>query len=282
MPSIPDIAPRLIDFPWHYLALGIALCLVVSALGFRRVVYFVSLGYAASIAVQAIVIPLLSWDTLRGWVLIQAALLLAYGLRLGTFLTLRDRTASYRKEQGENAARGTAVRGPVKVAIWFGVSVLYTLMFFPASLTMAAQAAHQVLPSVPLGVATMIAGLGFEACSDWQKSRFKQRNPSRFCDGGLFRVVRHPNYFGEMVFWSGSSISAISAYQNLLGWVLGGLGLVCIELVMLGASRRLESKQTDRYGADATYRAYAKHTPILFPLLPLYSIRKPKVPRGKT
>jgi len=280
MLPVPDIAPGLLGLPWQYLAFSLALCLSLSALGFRRVEYFVSLGYAASIAAQAIVMPLLYRDTLRGWALVQSALLLAYGLRLGTFLIVRDRTASFEKEQAENTERGAKVRGPIKAAIWGGVSILYVLMFLPALLTMSAQASGKALPSIPAGVALMVAGLGFEACADWQKSRFKQQNPSHFCNVGLYRIVRFPNYFGEMVFWFGVWISAISAYQSLLAWVLGGLGFICIQWVMLGSSRRLELKQTGRYGADAAYQAYAGQTPILFPFLPLYSVRDLKAPLG--
>ena len=277
MPHLFDISPGFIGFPWQYLALSLALCLVLSALGFRRVVYFVSLGYAASIAAQAIVLPLLYRNSLRDWVLVQLAMLLAYGLRLGTFIALREQAASFQKEQAESARRGAEVRGLAKAGIWVGVSILYVVMFLPALLTMSAQAAGQSLPSVPFGVALMVVGLGFEACADWQKSRFKKTNPSHFCDVGLYRIVRFPNYFGEMLFWFGVWISAVSAYRSLLAWVLGSLGFVCIALVMLGSSRRLELKQAGRYGADAAFKAYARRTPILFPMLPLYSLQNLKV-----
>jgi steroid 5-alpha reductase family enzyme len=280
MPVLSDLAHGFNGLPWQYLAVSLGLCLGLSALGFKRVVYFVSLGYAASIAAQAIVMPLLYRNTLRDWVLVQSALLLVYGLRLGTFVSLRERTASYRKEQAENAERSARVHGPMKGAIWVGVSILYVLMFLPALLTVSAQAAGLALPSTPIGVTLMVAGLGLEACADWQKSRFKKQNPSRFCDVGLYRVIRFPNYFGEMVFWFGVWISAMSAYRSPLAWMLGGLGFVCIELVMLGSSRRLELKQTGRYGADATYQAYARQTPILFPLVPLCSLRNLKVLPG--
>ena len=89
--------------------------------------------------------------------------------------------------------------------------------------------------------------------------------------------MRFPNYFGEMLFWFGVWISAVSAYRSLLAWVLGSLGFVCIALVMLGSSRRLELKQAGRYGADAAFKAYASRTPILFPMLPLYSLQNLKV-----
>jgi steroid 5-alpha reductase family enzyme len=277
MLPLTDISTKVIGLPWQYLALSMVICLVLSALGFKRVVYFVSLGYATSIAAQAIVMPLIYWNTVHGWVLVQAALLLAYGLRLGTFVTIREQAASYRNEQAENAAREAKVRGPMKAAIWVIVSILYVLMFLPALLTMSAQAAGEPLQWTPVGVVLMAIGLGVEACADWQKSLFKKHSPSHFCDVGLYRLVRFPNYFGEIVFWFGVWISAISAYHSLLTWLVGSLGLVCIAGIMIGSSRRLEMKQTNRYGADPAYMAYARMTPILFPFLPLYSLRGGKV-----
>jgi hypothetical protein len=43
------------SIPWQQLLLALAVCLLCSALGFRRIVYFVSLGYAVSIAAQRFV-----------------------------------------------------------------------------------------------------------------------------------------------------------------------------------------------------------------------------------
>ena len=280
MPFFSDLQFRLIGLNWHYLAVSLALCLALSALGFLRIVYFVSLGYASSIGAQALFMPLLYRSTVHDWVLAQSVLLMAYGLRLGTFIALRERAASYQTEQAENVGRSAKVRGAGKLAIWVGVSLLYLLMYLPALLSLSAQATGQTLPSVPTGVALMVIGLGLEACADWQKSRFKTQHPSCFCDVGLYRVVRFPNYFGEMLFWFGVWISAVSSYRSLLAWVLAAFGFICIELVMLGSSRRLELKQADRYGADADFQAYARRTPILFPWLPLYSLRDLKVSLG--
>jgi hypothetical protein len=49
---------------------------------------------------------------------------------------------------------------------------------------------------------------------------------------------------------------------------------------MFGASRRLELKQSKKYGSDAAYRVYSRRVPILFPFLPIYSLQKPKVHEG--
>lgn len=122
MPLSPSELPhQLLGLPWQFLVLGLALCLIFSALGFRRVEYFVSLGYAASIAAQAVAFPFLYRDTIRGLALLQAGLLLAYGLRLGIFLALRDRVPSFQKQQAESTQRSFNVGGPIKVAIWVGV-----------------------------------------------------------------------------------------------------------------------------------------------------------------
>jgi hypothetical protein len=107
MPLSPSELPhQLLGLPWQFLVLGLALCLIFSALGFRRVEYFVSLGYAASIAAQAVAFPFLYRDTIRGLALLQAGLLLAYGLRLGIFLTLRD--AFPRSRNSRRKARNAA------------------------------------------------------------------------------------------------------------------------------------------------------------------------------
>jgi steroid 5-alpha reductase family enzyme len=268
------------DLPWQAMGVGLALSLVFSALGFKRVVYFVSIGYAASIAAQAIAIPLLYRETIEGWALAQSALLLAYGCRLGTFLMLRGRTLSYRRALAEEAPRDAHVKGITKWFIWVGVSVLYVLMFMPAMLTMAAQAGGVGLSWAAPGIVVMTAGLGIEAWADWQKSKFKTTSPSHFCNVGLFRIVRFPNYLGEMIFWLGVWLSGVAAYQTLLTWMLGAIGFVSIELVMLGSGRRLELQQGERYAADADFQNYVQTVPVLIPLLPLYSLRNLKAYLG--
>jgi len=269
MPLSPSLLPHeLLGLPWQFLVLGLALCLIFSALGFKRVEYFVSLGYAASVTAQAIAFPFLYRETIRGLALLQSGMLLAYGLRLGIFLALRDRVPSFQKQRVGNTDRSIKVGGTIKVAIWVGVSVFYVLLFLPALLTLA---------SAPAGILLMSAGLGLEACADWQKSEFKKRNPSRFCDLGLYRVVRFPNYFGEMVFWLGVWVSAMSTFRTFSDWALGSLGFLLIVLVMVGASRRLELKQSKAYASNAAYEAYSRRVPILFPLLPIYSLGSPKV-----
>ena len=269
-----------LSIPWPYLLLALAMSLTISALGFRRVDYFVSLGYAFSIAAQAIVFPLLYWQSLDPWLVAADIMLLAYGLRLGFFLLKREQAPSFEKERQASLERGVHIKGVLKLTIWVTVAALYVSMYAPAQVLLANAPVEPSRLFVGIGIAVMILGLGLEALADAQKSAFKARHPDRFCDAGLFRLVRSPNYFGEMVFWLGAFLSALAHYQRPLDWVIGLIGLTSIQLIMLGSARRLELKQAERYGADPAYRAYVQRTPVLLPLLPLYSLKNLKVYLG--
>jgi hypothetical protein len=45
---------------------------------------------------------------------------------------------------------------------------------------------------------------------------------------------------------------------------------------MFSGARRLEMRQNRTYGDDPEYQAYVKKTPIMIPLIPLYSVEKHK------
>ena len=73
--------------------------LAVSSVGWKKFVYFISLGYGFSIAAMGIALPIIYHDALTLSALLLALLLLIYGCRLGIFLLVREiRSASYRKE----------------------------------------------------------------------------------------------------------------------------------------------------------------------------------------
>jgi len=237
------------NLPLGDLALAFAICLLVSSLGFRRTDWFINLGYGLSIAAQALIFPLLHLPALSAWSVAQALLLLAYGL----YLMARERSSSFARELAASKKRSLHIKGAVQVAIWVSVSALYAAMFAPALLTLTAGPAAATSPALPLGVLVMALGLGLEAAADWQKARFKALNPSRFVDHGLFAIVRCPNYLSEMLFWLGTFVSGIAAYQSLADWVIAGIGLLH-RADHAGLGRRLELKQAERYGADATTR----------------------------
>jgi steroid 5-alpha reductase family enzyme len=125
-----------------------------------------------------------------------------------------------------------------------------------------------------IGAAVTLCGILLEAVSDAQKAAAKKVNPKRFVDTGLYRIVRCPNYLGELVIWTGVLISAIGAHLSWWQWIVAGIGYIGIVFVMFSGARRLELRQNETYGNDPEYQNYIKNTPILIPFLPIYSVAR--------
>lgn len=125
-----------------------------------------------------------------------------------------------------------------------------------------------------IGAAVILIGILLEAVADAQKSAAKKVNAKRFVDMGLYRLVRCPNYLGEVTIWTGALLSGIGAGLSWWQWLIAAIGYLGILYVMFSGARRLELRQDEIYGSDPEYQAYVKRTPILLPLLPIYSVKK--------
>ena len=127
-----------------------------------------------------------------------------------------------------------------------------------------------------VGVVIMAAGIVLELIADMQKTAAKKKNSRRFVDTGLYRLVRCPNYLGELLLWLGVLVSGITALQGVWQWVLAVLGFILISWIMFSGARRLEIRQDKNYGDDPEYQEYVKSVPIIIPFIPLYSVKKYK------
>ena len=75
---------------------------------------------------------------------------------------------------------------------------------------------------------------------------------------------------------TGSFIVCFGACCSWWQWVIATIGYIGIVYVMFSGARRLEIRQNYSYGNDPEYQAYIKKTPILLPLLPIYSVERHK------
>ena len=249
--------------------------LVVSCIGFYKYVYFISLGYGFSIAAFGIAMPIMFMSNLNAVTLIASILFVIYGCRLGGYLLIREiKSASYRNTMKKEIKDGSTMKMVAKISIWVTCALLYALQVSPVFFRLENGGNTSVVFIV--GVCIMAAGILLESLADAQKSKAKAKNPNRFCDTGLYRIVRCPNYLGEVVFWTGVFVSGVDCFNGVWQWIGAIIGYVCIVYIMFGGARRLEIRQNKNYGADPEYQAYVKKTPILIPLVPLYSVEKHK------
>ena len=90
----------------------------------------------------------------------------------------------------------------------------------------------------PLGSLDLVAlgvtagAIAIEALSDLQLRRFvrTRRDPSAVLDEGLWRLSRHPNYFGEVSFWWGLWLFGLAAEPR---WAWTAVGPASITLLFI-------------------------------------------------
>lgn len=104
----------------------------------------------------------------------------------------------------------------------------------------------------------------------------KKKAPKRFVTCGPYRLVRCPNYLGEIIIWTGSFLICFGASCTVWQWVIAAIGYIRIIYVMFSGARRLELRQTQTYGKDPEFQAYTRTTPLLLPFVPIYSLAKHK------
>ena len=267
--------------PWSLLGIILAVCAVLCAVGFYKFVYFLSIGYGFAVAgggIAVLVMYLLNPTATPWWIIvIEAALFLAYGIRLSGFLLVRElKNASFKKTDvaKDTLAKNNEKKMPVFVlaTIWVSVAVLYTAQVSPMLFRYSNAATDAVLPVI--GFAVSIFGLILESIADNQKSAQKKENPDMVATKGLYCIVRCPNYLGEIIFWTGVFVSGISAYATVGQWITAILAYICIVFIMFNGAQRLEKRQMARYGDNKEYNDYANKTPIILPLLPIYHLNK--------
>ena len=265
--------------PWSLLGILAIVCAVLSAVGFYKFVYFLSIGYGFAVAgggIAIFVMALVNPTDAPIWILlIQAALFVAYGVRLSGFLLVREiKSASYKKTFQEVSGDGKKMPFFVLFTIWISVTVLYVAQVSPMLFRYDNGASDLVLPLI--GIVISILGLVLESVADNQKSAQKKVRPDMVATEGLYKLCRCPNYLGEIIFWTGVFIAGITAYATVGQWITAILAYVCIVYIMFNGAQRLEKRQMARYGENEEYNTYANKTPIIIPFLPIYHLNKKK------
>jgi steroid 5-alpha reductase family enzyme len=147
------------------------------------------------------------------------------------------------------------------VTVFWLQAALAWLIAWPLAVTAAADALR---PGSMLGLAIAALGLLIESVADVQLTRFRgdPANRGRVLDHGLWRYSRHPNYFGDAVFWWG--VYGVAAAH-------GGVWTIFAPLIMTGLLLKvsgvplLEKRMVDTRPA---YADYVRRTSAFVPWFP--------------
>ena len=199
----------------------------------------------------------------RSWLLVTLTTI--WGLRLSLYLLWRN------WGHGEDR-RYRAMRDYHGPRFWWvsllTVFLLQGLILWIVSLPI--QAALVATTALPLdwldltGIGLWSIGLFFEAVGDFQMARFQAdpQNAGRVMDRGLWRLTRHPNYFGDFCVWWGLYLIAASSGA---AWTLFSPLLMSFLLLKVSGVSLLEKTITNR---RPDYLAYQARTSSFIPWLP--------------
>lgn len=210
-------------------------------------------------------------DDLDARAVVVAILVAIWAIRLGTFLFARI------QRDTKDSRFDRLKTDPLLFLRTWSMQAVWVLLTAACALAIITS---QERPSFGLiglvGVGTWAAGFAIEVIADRQKQAFRSdpANRDRFIDGGLWAWSRHPNYFGEIVLWTGIAVIAIPVLSGWRWAMLVSPIFVYALLTRVSGVPMLEAKARKRWGEDAEYRSYRDNTPVLIPRPP-----KPRSPR---
>ncbi|MCZ7544314.1 MAG: DUF1295 domain-containing protein [Anaerolineae bacterium] len=219
-----------------------------------------SITYITVIAVALLLSP--SADA-RSYLLL--ALVMVWAIRLGFFLFRRIRAAG--SDRRFSGIKPSFVRFLLTWTLQ-GLWVSFSLAAALAAIT--SESRHELDVFAVIGLLVWLLGFGVEVIADWQKSRFRAlpENADKFINVGLWSWSRHPNYFGEIVLWTGV---AIIAFPSLSGWqwlTLISPVFITILLTRISGVPLLEARADEKWGGQSDYEAYKARTSVLIPRPP--------------
>ncbi len=156
----------------------------------------------------------------------------------------------------------------------FGIQLMPTLMVYiamiPALLFVQAGASLSIL--IVCAALTGLIAIGVQLVADIQMHRFRRhKQGNQVMDRGLWSLSRHPNYFGEILFWFSLFFMYLSLdFRHLWSILFPSVMVILFTTVSipLMEKRQLENKPD--------YRSYAETTNVLLPLPVSFSSAKEK------
>lgn len=109
---------------------------------------------------------------------------------------------------------------------FLGIHLFPTLIVFGSMYPLYYTLQHPITQPYFLfaGVLIMIAAAMIQLISDGQRREHKKTSPNTSITSGLWAYSRHPNYFGEVMFWFGVFFSSLASGFEI-GTILGFIAM---------------------------------------------------------
>mmetsp|Transcript_25535 Transcript_25535/g.59315 ORF Transcript_25535/g.59315 Transcript_25535/m.59315 type:complete len:143 (+) Transcript_25535:315-743(+) len=125
-------------------------------------------------------------------------------------------------------------------------------------------------------------GILTETTADLQKYAFKASHPGQFCNVGLWSISQHPNFFGNLLLWSGIfCMNAPALVETPKGtglwakiWAARRTGVALLSPLFMfllfsgqanGTITNAVQLAQKKYGSDPAYQSYIETVPKIFP-----------------
>ena len=193
--------------------------------------------------------------------LIIVACVAVWAIRLGSFLFMRIHKA------GEDRRFRTIKPNFTRFLMTWTLQGMWVSMCLLCVLTALSSYSGVIMNSIFfIGLMVFILGLSIEIIADYQKTVFRRNieNKDKFITTGLWSLSRHPNYFGEILLWTGVAVMSISSLQGLQYITIISPIFVYILLVYISGIRILEDQAKKKWGHLDSFKEYLKNTPRLF------------------
>ena len=250
--------------PGPDLLITLAICLGIQAVFFvfaasLKTDKVTDLSYSLTFVIVAITLLMLSGATSNVSALVVTAMVVAWGLRLASYLLTR---ILHMKRD----ARFDGIREHFLpfLKFWFFQGVAVWVIMLPVTVWFRAPGAWSMLRSA--GLLVWSVGLVIEAVADQQKFNYKRTLGAKWTDVGLWRISRHPNYLGELMCWWGVFLFVLSDLSGS-GVIVGLFGPLAISVVILFLTGvpQLEESAEKKWGGDPAYRQYVRTTGLIIP-----------------
>lgn len=191
-----------------------------------------------------------------------AVMVLIWASRLGAFLFKRVHVVGKDKRFDE------AKKSFIRFFGYWNLQALWITFTSIAALVVITSNTDQSIDIFYLiGVFVWLIGFYFEVVSDSQKMKFKmnESNNGKFITSGLWSKSRHPNYFGEILIWSGVAIISFPVLSGIQYFALSSPVFVYLLLTRASGIPILEKNADKKWGGQEEYEEYKKNTPVLIP-----------------